>query len=82
MDSNSSHSLGYDIINSDTISTISTIITFICNHTNTINYTTHKYTCSNDYKKICIANNTNYKLYNVNKYISYITFLDMHKQMF
>ena len=79
MDSNY---LNHDIINSNTISTIPTIITFICNHTNTINYTTHKYTYSNDYKKLFINNNTNYKLYNVNKYISYIKFLDIHKQMF
>ena len=82
MSSNYSNSLNHVTINPDTISTISTIITFICNHTNTINNTTHKHTCSNDYTDLFISNNINQKLYNVNKYVSYIKFLDIHKQMF
>ena len=62
---------------------IYTTITFILEHKNDINYRTYDHTTFiNKYEQIFITNHTNHKLYNLHKYISYITHLDINHRIF
>ena len=62
---------------------INNTIQFIFNYKNNIDYSNYEHKCFiKVYEQLFISNHTNHKLYNVNKYISYIKQLDINQSIF